>query len=67
MFRALLRDDNLFLSMNIFLLRIGVVRAVEVPVLVRFGLLGGGVLGLLRGPGDHLGGGGATRRVDRVR
>ena len=35
MLRALLRDDNFLFSMNIFLLRIGVVRAVEVPVLVR--------------------------------
>ena len=67
MLRALLGDDDFLFSMNILPLRVAVVRAVEVPVLVRFGLLGGGVLRLLRGPGDHLGAGGATRRVDRVR
>ena len=50
MLRALLRDDNFLFSMNIFLLGVTVVRAVEVSVLVRFRLLGGVLLGLLGGP-----------------
>ena len=54
---AFFRDDNLFLSMNILLLGIAVVRALQIVSRVFFTFfifLVGVLFRLLGGPGDHL-------------